>query len=157
MKLTIDVDVKKIKIPIEQFKERLQTVAVKTLQRVGEESITIARNLGSEYKLLTAEELEQLRHKPHQPNYIDDTGNLRQSIGYLVAVNGDVKTADLQNSQAEDLANGVLATVGGNEVTLVMVAGMEYASDVSERGYDVLDSAAINAKNKFVELSKQIF
>lgn len=157
MKLTIDVDAKKIKIPIEQFKERLQTVAVKTLQRVGEESITIARNLGSEYKLLTAEELEQLRHKPHQPNYIDDTGNLRQSIGYLVAVNGDVQTADLQNSQAENLANGVLATVGGNEVTLVMVAGMEYASDVSERGYDVLDSAAINAKNKFVELSKKIF
>lgn len=156
MKITIDMDASKLKLPLNEYKERLQTVIIRLLKYIGEECVTIARNLGEEYRHLPPSELERLRHVPHQPNYIDDTGNLRQSIGYLVAYNGEVQTADLRNAQAEELAYSKLSD-HAEGYCLILVAGMEYAAEVSGRGYDVLDSAAINARNKFLEYCKKMF
>ena len=45
---------------------------IRKLSEIGEQSINAARNLGEEYLGLSAEELEKIRHRRHQPKYIDD-------------------------------------------------------------------------------------
>lgn len=156
MKMTIDMDASKLKLPLAEYREKMDYIIIKRLKAIGESSVKVARDLGAEYKLLSPSELERLRHVPHQPNYIDKWGNLRQSIGYLVAKDGIIQSEDLRNQQAEELAYGVLTShpVG---YCLILVAGMEYAAEVSGRGYDVLDSAAINARQKFMDYCKKMF
>lgn len=109
--------------------------------------------------------------------YNNITGNLRSSIGYVVAVDGVVKKEggfkkiagrgenyervsfttgtgkDVKfwaRGKAGDGSEGSqkgleyarsLATTLKSGITLVVVAGMDYASYVNSRGYDVMDSA----------------
>lgn len=145
MKVTIDLDAKLLGAAAEQIQKRMQDVIIRNLCIIGEKCIKVARDLGEEYRNLPAQALEELRHRPHQPNYIDDTGNLRQSIGYLVALDGKVVKQDLPHQEGERLAYNVLSKYQ-HGYALIMVAGMSYAEEVTHRGYDVLDSAAIDAR-----------
>lgn len=156
MRTKVDISLDKVAKMMGNQTERVEQMLIRRLQYIGEECITIARNLGEEYRGLSAEELEARRHQPHQPNYIDDTGNLRQSIGYLVAKDGKVLKSDLKNANAENLASSVLND-HKEGIVLIMVAGMEYAESVTAKGYDVLSSAAITAKVKFLEYVKKMF
>ena len=89
-------------------------------------------------------------------NYIDRTGNLRSSIGYVLAREGEVITASefakivgKENPTGEvegdkkgrDLATAEARRLSKDGYALVLVAGMEYASHVSWTGRNVLDSA----------------
>lgn len=116
---------------IEQYIEEQLALKVErlinSLSYIGEGALRIAREQGS---------------------YTDRTGNLRNSTGYVIAVDGEViaragfKTKDEGGAAfAEELAR----TTEGKAV-LVVCAGMNYATYVSARGYDVLDSAEIEAK-----------
>lgn len=109
--------------------------------------------------------------------YQNITGNLRSSLGYVIAIDGKVvKEGGFkqvrgrgENSQRVEFTTGTGKEVkfwakgkagDGSEgsrkgleyakelasqyeagVTLVVVAGMDYASYVNSRGYDVIDSA----------------
>lgn len=114
--------------------------------------------------------------------YVNRTGNLRSSIGYVLAYNGKVireggfkkvagfepnmQRAKFTTKEGKDVdfwANGPsgdgtlgseegrklateLATSAKNGYTMVVVAGMGYASYVNAKGLDVMDSAMIEIK-----------
>lgn len=89
-----------------------------------------------------------LRIAREQGSYTDRTGNLRSSTGYVIAVDGEVIARAGFDSKDEDgaaFAEELARTTEGKAV-LVVCAGMNYATYVSARGYDVLDSAEIEAR-----------
>lgn len=110
-------------------------------------------------------------------NYEDITGNLRSSIGYIIAYDGKIikeggfhkvqgHGANMQKVEfitkdgknvsfwakgkfgdgSEGSRRGLefaRSKVGSSGYSFVLVAGMEYASYVSSKGYDVLDSGTL--------------
>jgi hypothetical protein len=128
--------------------ERMSEAIVYVLQSVGEECVNHARNLPS----LSRD--DPAAAFPHQPNWIDDTGNLRSSIGYIIVDNGQIVT----ESSFEAVRNGQEGSEKGksfaeslvsehtSDIALIVVAGMEYAEYVAAKGYDVLDSAELLAE-----------
>lgn len=110
----------------EQLRLKVE-VLINKLSYIGEGALRIAREQGS---------------------YTDRTGNLRGSTGYVIAVDGQVTKRAGFDSKDEDgaaFAEELARTTEGKAV-LVVCAGMNYATYVSARGYDVLDSAEIEAK-----------
>lgn len=107
-----------------------------------------------------------MRSQPHQPNYIDDTANLRNSIGYIIVEkgravnsgkfgrNGNVST---EGAQAGKNYAQSLAADHTKGFSLIFVAGMSYASYVQDRGYDVIASAVILIRREVVKLFKSIW
>lgn len=117
---------------LESEMSRIETVIVNVLNRVGLLCVTEARNNGS---------------------YIDQTGNLRSSIGYAVLKNGiPFNTSNFESVKggAEGSKEGVdfvkqLAGIYGTGLVLIVVAGMEYAAYV-ETKRNVLTSSEQLAK-----------
>nr|DAE76039.1 MAG TPA: hypothetical protein [Caudoviricetes sp.] len=89
-----------------------------------------------------------LRIAREQGNYTDRTKNLRNSTGYVIAVDGQIIARAGFRSKNEDGASFAeeLARTTEGKAVLVVCAGMNYATYVSRRGYDVLDSAELEAK-----------
>lgn len=97
-------------------------------------------------------------------SYKDQTGNLRSSIGYVVAVDGEI----VQMSSFEVVKEGSEGARGGKEyamqlvrdfpqgMVLIVVAGMNYASYVSAKGYDVLDSSELLADKLIPQMLQQL-
>lgn len=94
------------------------------LQQAGEKFVILARNGGG---------------------YIDQTGNLRSSIGYLVLYNGSLLFEAFPGDKTEgkqkglDLANKEYSTKG---YCLICVAGMDYAAAVESKGKDVITGSS---------------
>lgn len=113
------------------------------LRRIGEESIRIMRE--------TNEKMGR--------DYQDQTGNLRSSCGYAIAVNGNILQiggfigTKEGKETGESLARRIAINESANRFCLVLVAGMEYASYVQAMGYDVMESAEINAIKRAKELT----
>lgn len=89
-------------------------------------------------------------------SYTDRTGNLRNSIGYVVVKDGRVvqQATTEENKGTESGARGTargeafikeLAGRCGSGIHLIVAAGMDYSACVAARGYDVLDSAELLA------------
>ena len=157
MELKIEFkDKKAVERIIRKNGERAKEVVINRLMQIGEECVNVARNLPSPdesfmTKLVPGKKKPQIKkYNPHQPHYIDHTGNLRHSIGYLVAVDGKIIKADFENTEGSKTATDALANYNQG-IVLIMVAGMKYAYYVSKKGYDVLDSAIIEMKKKFQE------
>lgn len=129
---------------------------VKRFQYVGEEAVNIARTRGS---------------------YKDQTGNLRSSIGYVLAQDGKIITrSSFEAVQVTHMKpDGTTTTSVGKKgsktglalakevvgqyptgLVLVVVAGMEYAAAVASKGRDVLDSAVLRAETLLPQLLKQL-
>nr|DAD63647.1 MAG TPA: hypothetical protein [Caudoviricetes sp.] len=97
-------------------------------------------------------------------SYKDQTGNLRSSIGYVVAVDGEI----VQMSSFDTVKEGREGSRGGKEyamqlvrdfphgIVLIVVAGMNYASYVSAKGYDVLDSSELLADKLIPQMLQQL-
>lgn len=109
------------------------------LREVGDECVSEARLSGS---------------------YQDRTGNLRGSIGYVVAYNGEVVSEGgfLQVGAGTDgpgtgraLAHQK-ALESGTGAVLILVAGMSYARLVADKGFNVLDSADLLAERLIARL-----
>ena len=112
---------------------------VRTMKYIGELCVKQARNSDAKVK-----------------DFKDDTGNLRSSIGYVVVHNGSilyesafprVKKGNKGHETGKDLAELLAAQSSG--LCLIVVAGMEYAIYVKNKGYDVIDSAELVA-NKII-------
>ena len=126
-------------------------IIIRRLKYIAEQAVNKQRDLGSEYNGLSAKELAKRRREKHTPNYIDDTGNLRNSIGYMIAVDGQPIAADLKSSAAQELAQSALeGNVKG--VQLILTAGMEYAKYVHKLGYDVLTTAELFCKTELKKM-----
>ena len=128
--------------------DRFDELILRNLNYLGMECVTIAKNLDT---------------------YVDRTANLRNSIGYVVVKNGRIKyqnfssdTSATESSQengeqigrdfAKELAQGF--TEG---YTLIVVAGMKYASYVEDVHHlDVLKPAENYAESNISEIAKSI-
>lgn len=93
-------------------------------------------------------------------SYTDQTGNLRSSIGYCVVNNGQivskggfkkVKDGDTGVQKGEQYLD-TIAQKYTSGIVLVVVAGMNYASYVADKGKDVLASAELTAENLVEQL-----
>jgi len=126
---------------IESQIQRNEIAIVQLLKYVGESCVKIARQKG---------------------NYLDQTGNLRSSIGYVVMSRGSVlfqnfsragkpkKSSDLDPVLIAGIYAETLAEIKGtkNDYVLIVVAGMDYASTVESRGKDVITTAKQYAEQK---------
>jgi len=95
-------------------------------------------------------------------SYLDQTGNLRSSVGYALVEDGKlVKTGEFNQvknggegpQQGRQLAEQI-ATEFPKGITVVLLAGMPYASALSARGYDVIDSGILTTMRLVPELLK---
>lgn len=113
---------------------------ISTLKFVGEQCINEARSNG---------------------DYMDQTGNLRSSIGYIVVDAGKIistggfsktKSGSEGQSTGKDFAKEL---VGSRGIVLIVVAGMNYAAYVeSER--NVITSAELLAERLVPELLRKL-
>ena len=98
--------------------------------------------------------------------YDDQTGNLRSSIGYRVFKNGEpVKDGGFKNvkegngiEEAKDALEryGLAHDIPVDGWTLVIVAGMSYATYVEAKGYNVLHLTKAEMYKKIEELKKEL-
>lgn len=128
---------------LEEQIKRMEEAIINTMEYVGEECIKDARELGS---------------------YTDRTSNLRSSIGYIVVKEGKtMKKGGFETvKEGNDGANKgsefieKLVSEYAEGIVLIVVAGMEYAAAVTEKMYNVIDTAEILAKRMVPELLEQI-
>lgn len=97
-------------------------------------------------------------------DFTDQTGNLRSSIGYVLAVDGQI----VQESSFQQVKEGGEGSKEGKAfaeslvqqypkgIVLLVVAGKNYAKYVAARGYDVLDTAETLANKLVPELLQQL-
>jgi hypothetical protein len=92
--------------------------------------------------------------------YKDVTGNLRSSIGYVILYNGKQLSDNFQGT-----ASGVVfAKKAVAEIrqkypigfVLIVVAGMDYAAAVEAKGFDVISTSSIEAKNDLKKALKNL-
>lgn len=111
--------------------------------------------------------LQFVRNARNNGNYNDITGNLRSSIGFIVLNGTKVVYQDFRPAgkrgmstprygtqargssgmtEARKAADDAKSRVKLGAVTLIVVAGMDYASAVEARGKDVLTGSSQQAK-----------
>jgi hypothetical protein len=97
----------------------------------------------------------------HQPNYVDWTGNLRESIGWAVLKNGKEYMSDLgkiENTRTYFQRLKNLTQYTNGIVLLVMATGKDpktgkgYARYVQALGYDVLASSQLELEASAVKM-----
>lgn len=97
-------------------------------------------------------------------SYKDQTGNLRSSLGYVVAVDGrvaDISSFAVVKNGQEGSKTGAdyarkLARKYPKGIVLIVCAGMNYAAYVSAKGYDVVDSAELLADRLVPQMLRQL-
>lgn len=128
---------------MQQQLKRQERAVVNTLMNIGEQCVNKARIQGS---------------------YTDQTGNLRSSIGYVVAVDGKirgisdfavVKDGEEGGKTGKDYAKELVAKYPQG-VVLIVVAGRTYAKYVAAKGRDVLASAELEAQALIPKMLKQL-
>lgn len=128
---------------IDEITEQAENAIINILMYVGESCITEARDNGS---------------------YMDQTGNLRSSIGYVVVNNGkivgmkvceQVKDGTEGKGKAESYMTR-LASEHSTGICLIVVAGMNYAVYVEGRGKNVLSSAELLAERMVPQMLEQL-
>ena len=92
--------------------------------------------------------------------YLDQTGNLRSSVGYAVIHNGMTVVFESEGTAEGKLeAGGLIQTLADqyNEgMVLVVVAGMEYAAAVESKGYDVITGSTFEAEGLLEMMKKEL-
>ncbi|WP_284464899.1 hypothetical protein [Chryseobacterium sp.] len=118
-------------------------------------------------KIVGEDAVNEARSYAKDNDWKDVTGNLRSSIGYVIALNGNVIIEDFDltvqgpqqsnidgNKKGYDLAIDLAKALP--EMSLVVVAGMNYAVTVESRGRNVLTSAELKAKLKLNQFLNSI-
>ena len=126
---------------IEEEIRKSERDIIKKLSHIGESAISEARENG---------------------NYMDQTGNLRSSVGYVILNNGKTVLENIQMSErGTDRSTGVqvaknfiqeISEKYKNDFVLIVVAGMNYAVYVEALGRNVLSSSKLLAES----LAKQL-
>lgn len=128
---------------IERQVKRTTNALIYNLQYIGEQVLNTARSTNS---------------------YKDQTGNLRSSLGYVIVVDGKIK----YKSDFEVVKQGNSGSKSGIQyakevarqfpegIVIIVVAGMNYASYVAAKGFDVLDSAELLADKLVTQILKQL-
>lgn len=146
-----------IRTKLEADSKKIERAILIQLQYLGEECVTMARSLDT---------------------YKDQTGNLRNSVGYIILRNGSVVKKNFGRSASvkkvskkgkervttgsgdgvkvgEKLALDLIAGYSKG-YALIVVAGMEYAAKVETNGKDVLSSSEQYAKKQLPQMKAQL-
>lgn len=134
-------DWNKVQSILEQQLQRVEDAICFNFRVIGEGSVNHARKHGS---------------------YNDQTGNLRNSIGYVIAFDGRIVECEFKHgsgitNKAEFLADKKIREmlVGDSGYTLLIIAGMNYARSVENRGRNVLTGTEKYLKSEVkVKMSK---
>ena len=141
--MPITADTEGIASSMEQQVQRMYDMHIRELLYIGEQCANTARERGS---------------------YINWTGNLRSSVGYVVTVDGHI----VHSGGFQQVLEGQQGTGEGRSfaealaqrypsgIVLIVVAGMNYAAYVAHRGRDVLASAELLADRLLAELKRNI-
>lgn len=128
----------------------IERAIINTLMYVGEMCVNRARSVNT---------------------YQDQTGNLRNSIGYVIVKDGKVVHSNFERTavprvakkpeQGDGLVTGLefaekLAGGYPHGYALIVVAGMAYALEVESRGLDVLSSAELLAEQVVPRMLKNL-
>lgn len=122
-----------IKNAVSAFKKRVDDATLFMLQSLGEALVKYARD---------------------SHNYTDRTGNLTNSIGYVVVHKSQIVYSGISTNMplaqkgALDTAMA-MANRLKDEWALIIVAGMNYAAYVEAKGYNVILPAELRAKSDF--------
>ncbi|HEY1055012.1 MAG TPA: HK97 gp10 family phage protein [Emticicia sp.] len=129
---------------LDAAQQKIDAAVVQVLRRLGEMCVKEARENGG---------------------YMDQTGNLRSSIGYVIVVKGKIVESvfsaankDL-NGQGESTGKAYAERLAGNYSTgyaLIVVAGMSYAAKVESMSKNVLTSAEMYAQKKLPNMLAQL-
>lgn len=135
IRIKADYSAKDIEREIEQQLQRLFRVTLAEFQNIGLRFVQDAKDTQT---------------------YNDQTGNLRASIGYIIMYNGSEVDTKFYGDAGEGVAKGrAFARSVAAEITegwaLITVAGMEYASWVESKGYDVITGSTLGANTKMKE------
>jgi len=134
-----------IKARMNKFVQVIEKRQIQRLQYLGEMCVKKAREI------------------PAEVGFMDQTGNLRSSIGYMVFKDGVAvhegytvtKTGGEGRIKGETLAKKVGARYTQG-VSLVVTAGMDYAIYVEAKGRDVLTSAELFAKQELPKMLNEL-
>lgn len=129
---------------LEQIEKRENSI-VRTLQYIGTECVNEAKT---------------------NSGYIDQTGNLRSSIGYVVLKNGVaqnnyqstfdvVKQGESGKHTGTEFLNSLISQ-NSKGIVLIVVAGMNYAAHVEATGRNVVTSAELLAEKLVPQILKEI-
>lgn len=136
-----------LRVHLEAEINRIDMLTIRALSSLGEQCVTVARDRTPEL------------------SWIDHTGNLRSSIGYIITHKGNIiQYSDFQ--QVKQGSEGVktgkdfaaeIAKQFSNEYVLVVVAGMNYAEFVEARdNKDVLATPELFAKKELPKMIKKL-
>lgn len=143
MAIVDNTDYNALIVEMQERAERINRAIIRTFQYIAEVLVREARMKG---------------------DYIDQTGNLRSSIGAIILLDGQV----VSRSGFEVVMGG---SSGANEgltyaqeiaaayprgIALVVVAGKDYAAHVAARGRDVLSSAVLKAEDIVPRMMRQL-
>lgn len=143
MAIVDNTDYNALMVEMRERAERINRAIIRTYQYIAEVLVREARMKG---------------------DYIDQTGNLRSSIGAIILLDGQV----VSRSGFEVVKGG---SSGANEgltyaqeiaaayprgIALVVVAGKDYAAHVAARGRDVLSSAVLKAEDIVPRMMRQL-
>ncbi|MDH6308038.1 hypothetical protein M2451_002557 [Dysgonomonas sp. PFB1-18] len=123
----------KISSAVMAFQKRLETATVYLLKYLGESLVKYAKE---------------------QHNYTDQSGNLTNSMGYVIVQNSTPIHFGGLNQPGEGADAGLkvamkLAAETPSSFSLIIVAGMNYAAYVEAKGYNVILPAELKAKAEF--------
>ena len=125
--MPLSKDPKELAQKLREYIERDKENIILVLHRIGQEAVNWARENGS---------------------YTDRTGNLRNSIGYIIFQNGE-EIDSFGNAPAQANKDTVIrlaqSKIPKSGLALVVFAGMEYGIYVEARGYTVLSGALENS------------
>lgn len=97
--------------------------------------------------------------------FIDHTGNLRSSIGYVILKDGHPVKLFAKRARGDEKGEGVacgkalakeLAGDYGKGIILIVFAGMEYAAAVESRGYDVITGSTETGAHLYSFLKQEL-
>ena len=140
MEIVPKIDFNKINHQLKEYvQDTLDKEVLRKLNELGMECVSIAKSLNT---------------------YKDQTGNLRNSIGYIIQKNGVVIDSFFDSGIGSKKGNAYAIEVGSNfseGYALIVVAGMEYAGYVEDvHNLDVLKPAENNARKKANRIMKDI-
>lgn len=96
-------------------------------------------------------------------DFTDRTGNLRNSIGYIIMLDGKQLVSNFTNTSKGDGSETekdgkAIGMAKAEEISakfpsgysLICVAGMDYAAAVESKGFDVISTSSIVAKQSLI-------
>ena len=133
---------------LRNYQQSIERRILRVLQRLGEECYI------------------KVVDRSQEDSWIDRTGNLRSSIGYVIVKNGiilDIAGFEQRGSASEGMSEGrqfamSVATRYKQGYSLIVVAGMNYAAYVEAMdSKDVLASSESYAKRRLPVLLRNLF